>query len=461
MSETQVPGVSDTATPENTFNADAQWFLREMSSRKRALPLFASTAHKLAGDCDKDLLQFIEKHSPSIERNEDNSIKRYIVPNGYYTRHNKLKNMQSDFSIFAEALPKMTFVSIVSLFDAYLARTLRNIFKIRPEYLHQSGRSIKYSDLVAFGSFEAAQEYFLEKEIESVLRESHITQFDILEKRIGVTLTKLPAWQRFVELTERRNLLVHANGVVSAHYLETCEKFKVKLDKSVKHGSQLGVSAAYFKECCECVIEIGLKLNQVIWRKLLPDDLEKAEMSFISTAYDLLVSKQYSIAEKLLELSKEKNFAKVDGESSLLILVNLAIALKGQDKQDECNELLAKTDFSALSLKFKLSKSVLLEDYDEAKALMIKIGRHGDIRDEHYREWPLFRWFRKTEQFKTAYLEVYGVEYTVTEDVTEVKRDSDHEQPAENDEEATATSTWVAPEADEQTKEEETLLQTQ
>lgn len=434
----------DTSAAHN-FNADAHWFLNQMSSRKRALPLFAATAGKLADGCDEKLIKFIETHSPSIEYNEDKSIKKYTVPEGHYTTHNKLKNAHSDFSIFANALPMMAFVSIISLFDAYLGRLLKGIFLIKPELLHSSGRSITFSELLAFGSFESAQQHFVEKEIETILRESHITQFDILEKRLSVILTKLPAWKTFIELTERRNLVVHADAQVSAHYLDTCEKYQIGTSKDLKVGDKLEISPKYYKQACECVIEIGLKLNQVIWRKILPEDLIKAETSFIDTTYDLLISKQYELAERILELSKEKNFAKVDTESRLLILINLAIALKGQEKNRECETLLSNEDFSALSLKFKLANLVLTEKYEEASELMKKIGKEGEIRQSHYREWPLFRWFRETEWFKSAFDAVYGIKFTITESLGEpktsptVQQDEYAENNHENDGEPDAT----------------------
>ncbi|MBD8825343.1 hypothetical protein [Pseudomonas sp. CFBP 13602] len=417
--------MTDNTGYTHSFTKDANWFLNQMSSRKRALPVFAHTAEKIANDCDEQLIKFIESHSPSIEYNKDQTIKKYIVPEGHYTAHSKLRNDHSDFSIFASALPKMAFVSIVSLFDAYLARLLKSILLIKPELLHSSGRSITFSELLAFGSFESAQQHFVEKEIETILRESHITQFEILEKRLGVILTKLPAWIDFIELTERRNLLVHADARVSAHYLDTCEKYKISVKQGTKVGDKLEIDPDYYKRSCACVIEIGLKLNQVIWRKILPEDLKEAEASFIQTTYDLLISKQYKLAESILELSKERNFAKVDAESRLLILINLAIAVKGQEK--DCAPLLSNEDFSALSNKFKLANLVLLEKYEDAATLMQRMGKDGELRESHYREWPLFRWFRETHWFKSAFENVYGYKYTVTESLDET-----HTNPSSN-----------------------------
>lgn len=445
-----------TDLPNHSLHSDARWFMFQIHSRKRTLPIFAHTANELAKKFDGDFVKFIEQHSPDKEYHEDGSLKRYIVPEGYYSRHNKLKGMFSDFAIFASALPNMTLVSVVSLFDAYLARILKNLFLLKPEQLISSGRQITFAELIEFGSIENAQQYFIEKEIEAFLRESHATQFEQLEKRIGSPLTKLPAWKDFIELTERRNLLVHCDGMVSAHYIQTCLKHGVTLPDNITVGDQLHTSPEYYQNACDCVAEIGLKLNQVIWRKLLPDELESAENSFIEITYDLLIAKEYSLAEKLLALSTERSFAKLNAETGLLIMVNLAIALKGQSKNKECIDLLSALDFSALSQKFKLANQVLREDFAGAAETMEKIGNKGEVAEVNYREWPLFQWFRKTNEFKQAFEKIYGYRYAVVAshksarklaniEISEIDDyDEDEESPDHGTESATRDSGQAA-----------------
>lgn len=47
---------------------------------------------------------------------------------------------------------------------------------------------------------------------------------------------------------------------------------------------------------------------------------------------------------------------------------------------------------------------------------MIKIGTNDElVNQKAYNKWPLFKLFRKTEQFKTSYLELYNEEFTLEE----------------------------------------------
>lgn len=416
--------------PKHHFNKDASWFIKQMNSRKRALPVFAYAASMVTKRSENNLFKFIEAHSIDTEYNEDGSIKKYAVPVGLNQRHNLLKGTFEDFAIFSSTLPRMALVSVVSLFDAYLTRILKSVYAVKPEILNGCTRQINFTELVAFGSIDGAREHIIDKEIETVLRDSHAAQFAWLEKKLNMKLTDLPSWKDFIELTERRNLLVHADGTVSSHYLEICKEHKVDLDKGLKRGDQLEVDENYYINACNCVTEIGIKLSQVLWRKLIPTELEQAENSFIQATYDLLVLKDYKLAEKVLEITKSTGFKKLNFETGLYLTINHAISLKGQEKEKECLALLKKTDFSALSLKFKLANQVLTDAFDDAAATLKKIGPNGELSENQLRQWPLFRWFRKTDQFKAAFEEMYGAEFVVIEGKVQPENDDELEGDA-------------------------------
>ena len=118
----------------------------------------------------------------------------------------------------------------------------------------------------------------VEKEIESVLRKSHTEQFDWLENKFGLKLrVDLKVWPVFVEVTERRNLFVHSNGMVSHQYLEVCKRHGSIPDPDIIPGKVLSVTRPYFDAAHECLFEVGVKLAQVLWRKVQPSDLEHSD----------------------------------------------------------------------------------------------------------------------------------------------------------------------------------------
>jgi len=172
----------------------------------------------------------------------------------------------------------------VSSYDAFLGKLVGALFRIKPELLKSSDRTLTYLQLSDFDSISEAREHLLEKEIETLLRKSHSEQFEWLENRFAVKLrVDLPIWPTFIEVTERRNLFVHSDGIVSSQYLKVCREHEVALDSETKQGSQLEVPHVYFKSAYEAIFEIGVKLGQVLWRKLKPSDIEVAERQSVLT----------------------------------------------------------------------------------------------------------------------------------------------------------------------------------
>ena len=46
---------------------------------------------------------------------------------------------------------------------------------------------------------------------------------------------------------------------------------------------------------------------------------------------------------------------------------------------------------------------------------MKKIGTNGDVGEVQYREWPLFKEFRKTELFQITFEQVFDKPFTASE----------------------------------------------
>lgn len=317
-------------------------------------------------------------------------------------------------SFLAERLIQRNFiVSLVSQFDAYVGSLIRKIFLIKPELLNGSERNLTFSKLSEYTSIDEAKEYIIEKEIESVLRDSHYNQFKWLENKLGMTLTKdLPSFCDFIEITERRNLFVHSNGVVSSQYLSVCNKHKYQFDKVITTGQELSVDEKYFTKAYRILFEIGTKLSQVIWRKLLPNDIENADSSLNDILYSLLQRREYKLAINLSEFATTTLKKHSSQEFKLVFNVNKAQSYKWDGQDDTCSKMMKGMDWSAMSDKFKLSKAVLLDDFETVYKLMKKIGTDQDeLPQEGYKEWPLFNKVRQESKFKETYKEIYSEEY--------------------------------------------------
>ena len=306
------------------------------------------------------------------------------------------------------------FLMLVAQWDAFMGSLLRWVYEIKPEVINSSRKTLTFSELKNLGSIEEARSQIIEEEISSVLRESHSAHFDYLEKTLGLKLREnLDIWQTFIELTQRRNLLAHVGGIVSHQYIQVCKENKVLLDPETKLGTKLNVTKEYFSASCECLLELGVKLALVISRKLKPEEIEKFESHFLKTSFDLIVGEQYQPAINLLEFALRPPMKFVETRSRLVATVNLAQAHKWLGSEEKCRALVKLQDWSAASIGFLLAVAVLEDRFDDAKKIMIRIGEKGDVNKAAYDEWPLFKKFRASPQFLSAYQTVFGNETEV------------------------------------------------
>jgi hypothetical protein len=306
-------------------------------------------------------------------------------------------------------VPRGLLVALVSQFDAYVGALIRQLFKLKPEIVDSSENSLTFSQLTEFGSIAIAREYVIDKEVESVLRKSHSEQFDWLERKFDIVLRKnLPAWPVFVEVTERRNLFVHTNGVVSHQYLEVCRKHSSKVPSSVYLGESLTLTTEYFAAAHECLLEIGVKLGQVLWRKIQPSQLGSADDNLTGVTFNLIVEGRYQLAGILLDFATEILKKHSSEVARLTLVVNRAQTYKWTGQEEQCKQILNAEDWSATSFRFKLADAVLRDDFKKANEMVVKLGKDGDVGMHDYRDWPLFKEFRKSPEFVSLFEQIFG-----------------------------------------------------
>ena len=297
---------------------------------------------------------------------------------------------------------------MISQFDAFLGRLIKAIYYAKPEMLNASEKQLTFANLVQFGSVEAAREFLLEKEIESVLRESHAEHFEWLEKKLDIPLRKgLDIWATFIEMTERRNLFVHTNGIVSSQYITVCKKHHVEIKEDLVVVKKLHASEEYLQEAYEVLFELATKLTHVVWRKLIPSERSIADDKLNEVCYELLKEENYSIAKKVLSFAMElpKHSSQQD---KLIFTINSAIAYKWGGEPEKAKKIISETDWSACNSDFQLATAVLLDKFDDAAKIMRRIGNAGEDSKFYYKDWPVFRDFRHSPQFLETYREVFG-----------------------------------------------------
>lgn len=407
------------------FNGNLTQFIDHIDSINETLPFVMVLISMVDKEREKELQDFIKsknlkKETTKVKDTSDKTdVKEEDVVSLKFEDFLVFEGLQNNSQVSSLAIkliPESLFVTLISQFDAFIGKLIKTIFELHPEKLNSSEKNINYSKLSEFQSLEEAKDFIVEKEVESVLRENHAYHFEWLEKKLEMPLRKdLPVWLTFIEITERRNLFVHNQGEVSTQYISTCQKMGVQLEPNLKVGSQLYVSTDYFKKAYMCLYELSVKLTQVIWRKLIPNDLENSDAALNDICYKLLHEEDFELADILLHFATvlvKKHHNEINKN---VFLINKALSKYLSGKKDECYEVLKSKDWSACSLNFRLAVDVLNEDFKKALKLMDTIGTSDEVPKHAYQTWPLFSTIRKEVDFQERFRKIFKEEYKIIE----------------------------------------------
>jgi hypothetical protein len=395
--------------PPPTFAREITTFISHITSLSVTLEVSMSAINQ---ELKKISQQFTEFSNEKMTRVEKDGKKFHSISAESFYRLEELINKMRLYNLAIKNVPRSYIMALISQYDAFLGRLIRVTFLEKPELLNASERNLTFAQLVEFGSVDQAKEFILEKEVETLLRKSHTEQFEWLEKKLGINLRKdLAVWPDFIEVTERRNLFVHSGGVVSDQYLRTCKQHNLVLD-NVKSGDELHVDQEYFQYAYNVIFEIGLKLGHVLWRKIKPDELEIADSNLMGIGFETLREERYHLSKTIYDfaiLTLKKHSTK---ENYCLMLINRALAYKWSGDNTKAHEICNQEDWSAASARFKLAEAVILDKFDDAYSLMMKIGKNSEeVLKESYRVWPLFKAIKVESKFQEAFESIFGEPY--------------------------------------------------
>ncbi len=416
---------------QSQIGTEIKTYTEQLESLYTTLPQTMVSLQRAQRTSNSDVEKYIANYCTVVEENENG--KTISIKDGYHKGFRELKFQNDNIRIARLLVPRGFIITMVSQYDAYLGKLLKEIYLNKPEIISNTAKNYNYSDIVRYQTIDEFKHFAVDKEIESIIRESHSKQFDIMQDKFGLKLREnLSAWSSFIEITERRNLFVHADGVVSKQYISVCGDHKHDTSE-VLEGQKLQVSHDYFKQSFQIMYEIGVKLGQVLWRKLFPSDIEEADENLISVTYDLIEREQYNLACNLLDMALRDWDKKISNDlRKSVMIVNCAQSHKWAGRTDRCNEIMKKQDWSAKDVQFKLADSVLSEKWGLSKKFMMQIGASGPVSKFNYRDWPLFKEFRETEEFQSSYFDIFQEKFG-TEQSTEQFDDAQDDKLSEGE----------------------------
>jgi hypothetical protein len=306
----------------------------------------------------------------------------------------------------------MLTVGLVSAFEYHLGLLMQQIGLVRPEAIFDREKTLPVRDLLHASSIDDLKKAILASEVDSVLRSSFEDQIEWIVKRTGTDKiqSNYKEWPLLIELLERRNLFAHTAGLINSQYLSAAKKNSFPGYEKLKLETELHADYAYYRRAVNLIADFGAKLIQVVWRKMLPTEVDKADRCVGDFGYELLLRGKYDLAVSILEFGATLRNLSSDRTRRMMI-VNLANAHKLSGNTDKCEAVLIGEDWSSSSIEFRICIAAIRNDVEQTVALMNEFGRGKGIGLEGYQEWPAFFHIRDNSQFKETVTEIFGVEF--------------------------------------------------
>ena len=194
-----------------------------------------------------------------------------------------------------------------------------------------------------------------------------------------------------IEITKRRNLIVHNDGVVDDKYIRNApQKYK-----NLTPGSTLVVSTHYFQRAIDIIYSLGFLLCMASWRvnKINEQEQYRKLDEFVISS---LNQKRYSL---VLELTKNLDDIEISDIVRQRMMVDRAIVFRELGKNKEVERIVSKLVASDHDWQIDAAICMLSNNYYELKRQLEhaheKYGNIGKLS-----AWPLFEpikdeaWFR-------------------------------------------------------------------
>ncbi len=283
-------------------------------------------------------------------------------------------------------------------FETLFSNLLHKYYITYPEALPSTERLLSLSALRELGSIEDAEKYLVDKEVDSVLRHSTKDQISYLKQRLKLDLSFLETYlDDLVELSQRRNLLVHNGAIINRTYLSNVSPDLIE-KYSFEEGDVLDVDEQYIINAIDIVYLCGVVLIQQGWRKWAKEDVYLANNVLSDSNFDTLTEERYTLTERLSKYAYTLDL--LEDRTSRIAVINHAISLKQMDKNDEMEDELKKHDWTSSALDFQVALLALRNDTVGLIEIIPRAIAAEKINKKALVEWPLFKELRNTSHFE-------------------------------------------------------------
>lgn len=344
----------------------------------------------------------------SIKVTSETESQKYNVPFEHIIEYDAhLRTVESVYFIHKQFL-ETQFVDLISRFDIFLQSIIRKVYYLYPDRLNGKEKKMLFEKISSLNSIDEFKKSFIEDILDTLFRGSHYDQLDYLkdELEFDVKVHAKDVYVDFIELTERRNVLIHANGIIGDQYVNVCKERGATAYGT--KGQKLEIDIDYFKKSCDELLKLAVVIGYWFWTTRAKDERQRADEYIINVANRLIRDKRSGVAVAIIAyvLSQEKS------KSKAIYLKKFKLyqlyALKDLGNIEQLTAGLGE-DWSDVNNSIKLKLLVLENNYEGAIKLFKKIrGNEEGVNKTIFSESVIYREFIQEQEFRNAYKEVYG-----------------------------------------------------
>lgn len=310
-----------------------------------------------------------------------------------------------------ELIIKSLITFIVSELDTYLIYLVKYLFNNKGDLFNIITANYSISDLIKFKSIKEAKNNLLEIELSGISRDKKLF-FEWLEKSFYFKLNTIPYYSNILEIIERRNLYIHHDGKITKQYILRASR---QHDKKLQLKEKIISTPEYIANSILHLRVFIICMSNLIWRNILPKDVNKCDESLDNVIYILLKEEQYIAVINIVNFMF--NNSKISSPKfKTILIINRAFALKESKGSNHWKKEIEFIRKKTKDKSFQLAISVLLELYKEATNIMKKSKKSRFLFA--YNDWPILKDFRKNPIFLKSYKEIYNKKFQIE---TEIK----------------------------------------
>lgn len=302
----------------------------------------------------------------------------------YYAKYDSVWGTVARRRTRTSTLRASVLITIVSDFEVLIASIVRIQLALHPEILRSDEQKFSMKELEGFDSLDAFRESRAERMADGLLRGGLDDWMQWFSRRHRLDIpgvTDCPP--ELVEIFQRRHLHVHNGGVVNEIY-----RAKVKeLDDLPDAGTHLRVRKVYLDRAIGMLITAAVKLTLGSALKFDPDfTVAQADHFLAHATYTLLERGEFSSVADINDW--HLGFAE-DSYTRVTAKVNAWLARKNIDGIDAIRDEVLAWDVETLARTFRIAKHALLDENEEAFALVESALESGELWKDSWDNWPI------------------------------------------------------------------------